>query len=113
MATETWLEESPGELVGWGVGGGGDRTSQEQLQAEPQSHWGISGLSQRRKGGCGWELGRPWSWNGEECIREMQPEPKGNHPNNSSETISAAAQEKHTGRRKSAGWEGRGMRGEG
>lgn len=35
MATDTWLEESPGELVGWGVGGGGDRTSQEQLQAEP------------------------------------------------------------------------------
>lgn len=57
------------------------RVGQVQLEAEPQSRWWFPELRQRRKKGAGVvELGRAWGWNGEECVQEMQPEPKGTIP---------------------------------
>lgn len=86
MDRGTWGGAPPGRKAGWG---------QVRLQAEPQSHGGSLGWG----GGVGAGTGLEW---GGMCPRDAA-RAKGNHPNNSSETMSVPAQEKHSGREEAAG----------
>lgn len=94
-------------------GGGRQRAGQARLEAEPRVLLAVpSAEPEKEEGGwgdgAGASLGLGW---GRMCSRDAA-RAKGNHPNNSSKTMSAPAQKKHPRREEASRQRGGGSEGE-